>query len=68
MRAVLDRRGAPHLYHPPTGTHRCQNGRRSAASTVSALLDQEHVLAATRFGENADTAPEVAVTAAARGC
>ncbi|MFJ5122408.1 hypothetical protein [Kitasatospora sp. NPDC088548] len=55
--ADLERDGDPWLYHPPAGGHWRRGERWPEAGTVSAMLGDDCVLAATRPGEEANTAP-----------
>ncbi|MER5638101.1 hypothetical protein ABT095_14230 [Kitasatospora sp. NPDC002227] len=55
--AGLDGQSEPYLYNPPADGHWRQGETWPEAGTVSALLGEDHVLAATRPGEDANTAP-----------
>lgn len=54
--ADLDRQSEPYLYNPPAGGHWRQGEEYPEPGTVSAMLGEDHVLAATRPGEDANTA------------
>lgn len=55
--ADLDDQDKPYLYNPPAGGHWRRGERGPEPGTVSAMLGEDHVLAATRPGEPANTAP-----------
>ncbi|MFE4512681.1 hypothetical protein ACFRMQ_00580 [Kitasatospora sp. NPDC056783] len=54
--ADLDRQDEPYLYNPPADGHWRQGPDGPEPGTVSAMLGEDHVLAATRPGEPANTA------------
>ncbi|MFE7531309.1 hypothetical protein ACFU7Y_37225, partial [Kitasatospora sp. NPDC057542] len=54
--ADLDGQDDPYLYNPPAGGHWRQGENGPEPGAVSAMLGEDHVLAATRPGEPANTA------------
>ncbi len=55
--AGLDAQNEPYLYNPPADGHWRQGETWPEPGTVSAMLGEDHVLAATRPGKDANTAP-----------
>ncbi len=55
--ADLDRQSEPYLYNAPADGHWRQGETWPEPGTVSAMLGEDHVLAATRPGEEANAAP-----------